>query len=92
MKLVENIMCKETEKLIRLLGESKNPTDMALVVLANKLDILDEKIDKLNKSTEFARWIDNNKKFLVSLFSGLIVLALFGLRVFVEFLKRKLGL
>lgn len=87
-----SIMCKETEKLIRLIGGSESPTDIALVILANKLDILDEKIDKLSESTQFARWIDKNKKIIGSIFVGLIVFAIFGLKGLIEFFKKKIGL
>lgn len=39
------IMCKETEKLVKILQGSQNPTDMALIILANKLDHLNTKLD-----------------------------------------------
>lgn len=39
------IMCKETEKLVKILQGSQNPTDMALIILANKMDSINEKID-----------------------------------------------
>ncbi len=40
------IMCKETEKLVKILQGSQNPTDMALIILANKMDDINSKIDK----------------------------------------------
>lgn len=45
-------MCKETEKLIKILQGSENPTDMALVILANKIDSLDKKLDDFKKDNE----------------------------------------
>ena len=39
------IMCKETEKLVKILQGSQNPTDMALIILANKMDDINEKLD-----------------------------------------------
>ena len=39
------IMCKETEKLIKILQGSQNPTDMALIILANKMDDINKKLD-----------------------------------------------
>jgi len=41
----ELIMCKETEKLVKILQGSQNPTDMALIILANKMDDLNKKLD-----------------------------------------------
>lgn len=61
-KKIDNIMCKETEKLVKLLQGRDNPTDMALLILANKIDILDSKLNSLNQSTEFARWLESHKK------------------------------
>ena len=40
------IMCKETEKLVKILQGSQNPTDMALIILANKMDDINSKIDR----------------------------------------------
>lgn len=78
-KKIDNIMCKETEKLVKLLQGRDNPTDMALLILANKIDILDSKLNSLNQSTELARWLESHKKKIVSVLIVLIVLALFGL-------------
>lgn len=39
------IMCKETEKLVKILQGSQNPTDMALIILANKMDEINTKLD-----------------------------------------------
>lgn len=41
----EIIMCKETEKLVKILQGSQNPTDMALIILANKMDEINTKLD-----------------------------------------------
>ena len=90
--LEELRMCKETERLIRILEESENPTDMALIILANKIDSLDQKIDKLKEDTKFAAWITRNKKFVVGVFVVLLVFACFGFQGVVELLKNKLGL
>lgn len=40
------IMCRETEKLIKLLQGSQNPTDMGMIILANKMDDINNKLDK----------------------------------------------
>lgn len=45
-------MCRETEKLIKILNGGNNPTDMALIILANKLDDLSNKVDLSIKSTD----------------------------------------
>lgn len=39
------IMCRETEKLVKILQGSQNPTDMALIILANKMDEINSKLD-----------------------------------------------
>lgn len=85
-------MCKETERLVRILGQSDNPTDIALIILANKIDMLDGKIDKLDQSTEFARWIGRNKSTITTIGVVFLVFALFGFRGLVEYLKKKVGL
>lgn len=85
-------MCKETEKLIRILEESENPTDMALIILANKIDSLDQKIDKLKEETKFAAWITKNKKAVVGVCVFLLVFACFGVQGVIELLKNKLGI
>lgn len=85
-------MCKETEKLIRILEESENPTDMALIILANKIDSLDQKIDKLKEETKFAAWITKNKKAVVGVCVLLLVFACFGVQGVIELFKNKLGL
>lgn len=89
---MDSIMCKETERLVRILGSSENPTDMALIILANKIDKLDEKIDKLDKATEFARWIDRNKKIISSILVALMVFAVFGMKGLVDLFKNRVGL
>lgn len=85
-------MCKETEKLIRILEESENPTDMALIILANKIDGLDQKIDKLKEDTKFAAWITRNKRFVAGICVVLLVFACFGIQGVIELLRNKLGL
>lgn len=40
------IMCKETEKLVKILQGSQNPTDMGMIILANKMDEINTKLDK----------------------------------------------
>ena len=55
------IMCKETEKLIKILQGSQNPTDMALIILANKMDDINKKIDNSYRQLD-DKW---EKKFNV---------------------------
>lgn len=86
------IMCKDTERLVKLLAQSENPTDMALIILANKIDNLESKIQDLNEATRFARQLDENKKTIISVVTAVIVFAAFGVSEFIEFIKTKLGL
>ena len=86
------IMCKDTERLVKLLAQSENPTDMALIILANKIDNLESKIQDLNEATRFARQLDENKKTIISIVTAVIVFAAFGVSEFIEFIKTKLGL
>lgn len=86
------IMCKDTERLVKLLAHSENPTDMALIILANKIDNLESKIQDLNEATRFARQLDENKKTIISIVTAVIVFAAFGVSEFIEFIKAKLGL
>lgn len=85
-------MCKDTERLIKLLANSKNPTDMALIILANKIDGIEERMKDLDKATECARWIDKNKKSIISVALALFIFSTFGLAKFMEFIKVKIGI
>ena len=86
------IMCKDTERLVKLLAQSENPTDMALIILANKINSLEDKIQELNKATKFARQLDENKKTIMSIMTAIIIFAAFGVSELIEFIKIKLGL
>lgn len=86
------LMCKETERLIRILEESESPTDMALIILANKIDSLDQKLDHLREDTKFAAWITKNKKFVIGVCVIGLVFACFGAQGVIELFKNKLGL
>lgn len=86
------VMCKDTERLVKLLAQSENPTDMALIILANKIDSLESKIQDLNEATRFARQLNENKKTIISVVTAVIVFAAFGVSGFIEFIKAKLGL
>ena len=73
-------------------SQSENPTDMALIILANKIDSLEDKIQELNKATKFARQLDENKKTIMSIMTAIIIFAAFGVSELIEFIKIKLGL
>ena len=45
-------MSHDTEKLIKILQGSESPTDMALIIVANKIDDLKEDLAKLTIQTE----------------------------------------
>lgn len=89
-------MCKRTEKLIELIGSSKNPTDIALVLLAQKIDELEKKIDTrlltVEEKTKFARWLDEHKSIIKTTSVCMFILATFGISVVIEYLKKQVGL
>lgn len=96
-------MSHDTEKLVKILQGSESPTDMALVILANKIDDLkedlgklttqtDQKIESLRKETQSARWLHIHKKPLVFVTTILLILSSFGVKTLVEFIKTKLGI
>lgn len=92
----------ETQKLIESLNKSKNPTHQALLVIANKIDILNDKIEKSECKTEqsfkkiytetnFARQLEKNKKIIIYMGTGIILLAVFGVNAFISYLKKQIG-
>lgn len=96
-------MSHDTEKLVKILQDSESPTDMALVILANKIDDLkedlsrltaqtDQKIESLRKETQSARWLHTHKKPLVFVTTILLILSSFGVKTLIEFIKTKLGI
>lgn len=92
----------ETQKLIESLNKSKNPTHKALLVIANKIDVLNEKMEKervyteakfkeVYNNTRFARQLEKNKKTFMYLGTSLILLAVFGLNAFISYLRKQIG-
>lgn len=92
----------ETQKLIESLNKSKNPTHKALLVIANKIDVLNEKIEKDNTNieekfkqiyteTRFARQLEKNKKAIMYFGTGVVLLAVFGLNAFISYLRKQIG-
>ncbi|NCB03082.1 MAG: hypothetical protein EOM67_13095 [Spirochaetia bacterium] len=97
------LMSHDTEKLVKILQGSESPTDMALIILANKIDDLkddlsklttqtDQKIKDLRKETQSARWLHTHRKPLIFVTTILLILSSFGIKALVEFIKTKIGM
>lgn len=97
------LMSHDTEKLVKILQGSESPTDMALIILANKIDDLkddlsrltaqtDQKIESLRKETQSARWLHTHKKPLIFVTTILFILSSFGVKALIEFIKTKIGM
>lgn len=95
-------MSHDTEKLVKILQGSESPTDMALIILANKIDDLKEDLGKLNAQTEeklelirsetkSARWLNTHRKPIFIITTALFILSSFGFKSLIEFIKTKIG-
>ena len=97
------LMSHDTEKLVKILQGSESPTDMALIILANKIDDLKEDLSKMKlqaeddleairTETQSARWLHNHRKPIFFVTSVLFILSTFGLKGIIDFIKAKLGM